>query len=189
MKNWIKAGWERKYQLILSLNRKKHYNCKKRNFWKLGEWVVWKCKSRKTRSSCERVKRGGKLIFSAVRFSNLTESSSGAELPAPAAVNVSHILLLAVWSVLLSALVELSFLCPLTVITWRASNPDLSRIVTVVARMEWFVWIRDRFASFDIRLNMSPNGRSLTTMLSYQTMASELTSFLGRWNKNSFFRV
>ena len=53
------------------------------------------------------------MIFSAVRVSNLAESSLVAELLAPAAVNVSDILLLVVLSVLL---IELSFLCPLTVI-------------------------------------------------------------------------
>lgn len=68
-----------------------------------------------------------------------------------------------------------------------ASKPDLSRTVTRVARIEWLVYSSDGSSCFDICFIISPNERSPTTMLSYQTFESGDTFFLGRWNKSSFF--
>lgn len=67
-----------------------------------------------------------------------------------------------------------------------ASKPDLSRTVTCVARIEWLVYSSDGSSCFDICFIISPNERSPTTMLSYQTFESGNTFFLGRWNKSSF---
>ena len=42
---------------------------------------------------------------------------------------------------------ELSERWPLTDTMWRASKPDLSRIVTAVALIDWFEYIFDKSAS------------------------------------------
>jgi hypothetical protein len=39
---------------------------------------------------------------------------------------------------------------------WRASKPDISKIVTAVARIEWFVYSFDKPACLDMFFTMSP---------------------------------
>lgn len=51
---------------------------------------------------------------------------------------------------------ELSERWPLTDMMWRASKPDLSKIVTAVARIEWFVYCCDKPACLDMFFIMSP---------------------------------
>ena len=79
----------------------------------------------------------------------------------------------------------LSFLCPLTDMMCRASNPLLSSIVMVFALIEWFVYIVDNSAWCEMTLIFLPRVFSPTTMLSYEISPSP-DDFFGRWKRYSF---
>ena len=79
----MNKGWLRK-KIAISLNEENTTIVESEIFWKLGSELS------------ESVKKGKKLIFSAVRLSSLAESSLRAELLAPEAVNISDIFVLVV---------------------------------------------------------------------------------------------
>ena len=78
----------------------------------------------------------------------------------------------------------LSFLCPLTDMMCRASNPLLSRIVMVVALIEWFAYIVDNSACCELSCSCRECSRRQRQPCCHTKFL--LHQIFGRWKRYSF---
>ena len=79
----------------------------------------------------------------------------------------------------------ISDLWPVVAMMWRASKPLLSKLVTTVARIEWFLYSLDNLAFVEIFFIALFSGSFPTGALSYQTGSAFWTFFLGRCHRKS----